>query len=63
MKKIEIGLYGCAMLFLIGMIVSTVTMLVFPLAGIFIEFMLMLFIVCVVLSLILPDIWKDLNGK
>ena len=63
MRKFEIGLLGCTMILLIGMVFSTITMVVFPIAGVFIEFTVMMFVVFIVLSIVVPDIIEELKGR
>lgn len=63
MIKAEAGLLACAMILLVGMIVSTMTMVMFPIIGFFIEVVFMMLVAAVVLSIIVPEIVKELRNK
>lgn len=63
MTKIEAGLLACAMALLVGMVVSTATMIAFPVIGFFIEVIFMVLIAAIVLVLIVPDIVKDIRNR
>ena len=63
MIKAEAGLFACAMILLVGMIVSTMTMVMFPIIGFFIEMVFMMLVAAVVLSIIVPEIVKELRNK
>ena len=51
------------MVLMVGMIVSTATMVMYPVIGFFVEVIIMLLVAAVVLAILVPDVLRDLRRR